>query len=191
MNNLLQFLFTTLVDFVILILLLRVFSAYWVSVNNQIHRSVILMTDSILKPLRGSINNKTFIYLIVALCLLIKFFALWVMTQFSCIVAPNLLQLIGLSVGSLIHFVLNILFFAIIAHVIFSWILSNQHNSFSDFIRQLVIPILYPIQKRLPYPAGMDFSPFIAIVVIQSIKLIIPLYEFTNNVVCINLNQIL
>ncbi len=191
MNNLLQFLFTTLVDFVILILLLRVFSAYWVSVNNQIHRSVILMTDSILKPLRGSINNKTFIYLIVALCLLIKFFALWVMTQFSCIIAPNLLQLIGLSVGSLIHFVLNILFFAIIAHVIFSWILSNQHNSFSDFIRQLVVPILYPIQKRLPYPAGMDFSPFIAIVVIQSIKLIIPLYEFTNNVVCINLNQIL
>ena len=191
MNNLLQFLFTTLIDFVILILLLRVFSAYWVSVNNQIHRSVILMTDSILKPLRGSINNKTFIYLIVALCLLIKFFALWVMTQFSCIVAPNLLQLIGLSVGSLIHFVLNILFFAIIAHVIFSWILSNQHNSFSDFIRQLVVPILYPIQKRLPYPAGMDFSPFIAIVVIQSIKLIIPLYELTNNVVCINLNQIL
>ena len=191
MNNLLQFLFTTLIDFVMLILLLRVFSAYWVSVNNQIHRSVILMTDSILKPLRGSINNKTFIYLIVALCLLIKFFALWVMTQFSCIVAPNLLQLIGLSVGSLIHFVLNILFFAIIAHVIFSWILSNQHNSFSDFIRQLVVPILYPIQKRLPYPAGMDFSPFIAIVVIQSIKLIIPLYEFTNNVVCINLNQIL
>ena len=191
MNNLLQFLFTTLIDFVILILLLRVFSAYWVSVNNQIHRSVILMTDSILKPLRGSINNKTFIYLIVALCLLIKFFALWVMTQFSCILAPNLFQLIGLSVGSLIHFVLNILFFAIIAHVIFSWILSNQHNSFSDFIRQLVVPILYPIQKRLPYPAGMDFSPFIAIVVIQSIKLIIPLYEFTNNVVCINLNQIL
>ena len=191
MNNLLQFLFTTLIDFVILILLLRVFSAYWVSVNNQIHRSVILMTDSIVKPLRGSTNNKTFIYLIVALCLLIKFFALWVMTQFSCIVAPNLLQLIGLSVGSLIHFVLNILFFAIIAHVIFSWILSNQHNSFSDFIRQLVVPILYPIQKRLPYPAGMDFSPFIAIVVIQSIKLIIPLYEFTNNVVCINLNQIL
>ena len=191
MNNLLQFLFTTLIDFVILILLLRVFSAYWVSVNNQIHRSVILITDSILKPLRGSINNKTFIYLIVVLCLLIKFFALSVMTQFSCIVAPNLLQLIGLSVGSLIHFVLNILFFAIIAHVIFSWILSNQHNSFSDFIRQLVVPILYPIQKRLPYPAGMDFSPFIAIVVIQSIKLIIPLYEFTNNVVCINLNQIL
>ena len=191
MNNLLQFLFTTLIDFVILILLLRVFSAYWISVNNQIHRSIILMTDSILKPFRGSINNKTFIYLIVALCLLIKFFALWVMTQFSCIVAPNLLQLIGLSVGSLIHFVLNILFFAIIAHVIFSWILSNQHNSFSDFIRQLVVPILYPIQKRLPYPAGMDFSPFIAIVVIQSIKLIIPLYEFTNNVVCINLNQIL
>ena len=191
MNNLLQFLFTTLIDFVILILLLRVFSAYWVSVNNQIHRSIILMTDSIVKPLRGSIDNKTFIYLIVALCLLIKFFALWVMTQFSCIVAPNLLQLIGLSVGSLIHFVLNILFFAIIAHVIFSWILSNQHNSFSDFIRQLVVPILYPIQKRLPYPAGMDFSPFIAIVVIQSIKLIIPLYEFTNNVVCINLNQIL
>lgn len=191
MNNLLQFLFTTLIDFAILILLLRIFSAYWVSVNNQIHRSIILMTDFIFEPLRAHINSKTFIYLIVVLCLLIKFFALWMMSQFSCILAPNFFQLIGLSISSLIYFVLNIFFFAIIVHVVFSWVLNNQHNSFSDFIRQLVVPLLYPIQKRLPYPAGMDFSPFIAIVVIQSIKLIIPLYAFTNNVVCINLSQIL
>jgi uncharacterized protein YggT (Ycf19 family) len=43
----------------------------------------------------------------------------------------------------------------------------------------------------LPYPAGMDFSPFIAIVVIQSINLIMPFGEFTDNIVCMNLGQIL
>ena len=191
MSNLLLFLFTTLVDFVILLLLLRVFSSFWVSTNNQIHQSIILMTNSILNPLRSNLNNKTFIYVILCVCLLIKFFTLWLMTKFACLIGPNFFQLVGLSIFSLLRFVLNILFFTIIIHAVFSWILNNQHNSFSDFIRQLVVPILHPIQKRLPYPAGMDFSPFIAIVVIQSINLIIPFSEFTDNVVCMNLAQIL
>ncbi len=191
MSNLLLFLFTTLVDFVILLLLLRVFSSFWVSTNNQIHRSIILMTNSILNPLRSNLNNKTFIYVVLCVCLLIKFFTLWLMTKFACLIGPNFFQLVGLSIFSLLRFVLNILFFTIIIHAVFSWILNNQHNAFSDFIRQLVVPILHPIQKRLPYPAGMDFSPFIAIVVIQSINLIIPFSEFTDNIVCMNLAQIL
>ena len=191
MSNLLLFLFTTLVDFVILLLLLRVFSSFWVSTNNQIHQSIILMTNSILNPLRSNLNNKTFIYVVLCVCLLIKFFTLWLMTKFACLIGPNFFQLVGLSIFSLLRFVLNILFFTIIIHAVFSWILNNQHNSFSDFIRQLVVPILHPIQKRLPYPAGMDFSPFIAIVVIQSINLIIPFNEFTDNIVCMNLAQIL
>ena len=191
MSNLLLFLFTTLVDFVILLLLLRVFSSFWVSTNNQIHRSIILMTNSILNPLRSNLNNKTFIYVVLCVCLLIKFFTLWLMTKFACLIGPNFFQLVGLSIFSLLRFVLNILFFTIIIHAVFNWILNNQHNSFSDFIRQLVVPILHPIQKRLPYPAGMDFSPFIAIVVIQSINLIIPFSEFTDNIVCMNLAQIL
>ena len=174
MSNLLLFLFTTLVDFVILLLLLRVFSSFWVSTNNQIHQSIILMTNSILNPLRSNLNNKTFIYVVLCVCLLIKFFTLWLMTKFACLIGPNFFQLVGLSIFSLLRFVLNILFFTIIIHAVFSWILNNQHNSFSDFVRQLVVPILHPIQKRLPYPAGMDFSPFRAIVVIQSINLIIP-----------------
>ena len=191
MSNLLLFLFTTLVDFVILLLLLRVFSSFWVSTNNQIHQSIILMTNSILNPLRSNLNNKTFIYVVLCVCLLIKFFTLWLMTKFACLIGPNFFQLVGLSIFSLLRLVLNILFFTIIIHAVFSWILNNQHNSFSDFIRQLVVPILHPIQKRLPYPAGMDFSPFIAIVVIQSINLIIPFSEFTDNIVCMNLAQIL
>ena len=191
MSNLLLFLFTTLVDFVILLLLLRVFSSFWVSTNNQIHQSIILMTNSILYPLRSNLNNKTFIYVVLCVCLLIKFFTLWLMTKFACVIGPNFFQLVGLSIFSLLRFVLNILFFTIIIHAVFSWILNNQHNSFSDFVRQLVVPILHPIQKRLPYPAGMDFSPFIAIVVIQSINLIIPFSEFTDNIVCMNLAQIL
>ena len=191
MSNLLLFLFTTLVDFVILLLLLRVLSSFWVSTNNQIHQSIILMTNSILNPLRSNLNNKTFIYVVLCVCLLIKFFTLWLMTKFACLIGPNFFQLVGLSIFSLLRFVLNILFFTIIIHAVFSWILNNQHNSFSDFIRQLVVPILHPIQKRLPYPAGMDFSPFIAIVVIQSINLIIPFSEFTDNIVCMNLAQIL
>ena len=113
MSNLLLFLFTTLVDFVILLLLLRVFSSFWVSTNNQIHQSIILMTNSILNPLRSNLNNKTFIYVVLCVCLLIKFFTLWLMTKFACLIGPNFFQLVGLSIFSLLRFVLNILFFTI------------------------------------------------------------------------------
>ena len=49
----------------------------------------------------------------------------------------------------------------------------NQHSSASDFIRQLVIPVLNPIRRHLPVPAGLDFSPLIAIILIQSFSLLI------------------
>jgi uncharacterized protein YggT (Ycf19 family) len=37
----------------------------------------------------------------------------------------------------------------------------------------LVVPVLNPIRRHLPIPSGLDFSPFIAIVLIQSVSLLI------------------
>ena len=190
MSELALFLFTTLIDLVVLLLVIRVFSSDWVSEYNQINKAIHLMTDRLL-PLGSIRSSQKTMSIAILLALMIQFFSLLILFNLNCIKSPNILELMGLAVLSIIDLVLSIFFFAIIMHAIFSWLLPNQHNSVSDFIRQLVVPILNPIRRRLPVSAGLDFSPFIAIVVIQSISLILP-RNITNNfllegIVCTNL----
>ena len=159
MTDLALFLFTTLIDFVLLLLVIRVFSSRWVSEYNQINKTIGLMTDRLISPLGKSFDPQTLAILSILLALMIEFF--------------SGLNLFSLSLLSILDLVLTIFFFSIILHAIFSWLIPNQHSAFSDFIRQLVVPVLNPIRRRLPVPAGLDFSPFIAIVLIQSVSILI------------------
>jgi uncharacterized protein YggT (Ycf19 family) len=43
----------------------------------------------------------------------------------------------------------------------------------------------------LPYLAGLDFSPLIAVVIIQSIIMIIPINTVFSGILCSNFRQIL
>ena len=102
-----------------------------------------------------------------------EFFSGLILFGMNCIKGPGVFDLFSLSLLSILDLVLTIFFFSIILHAIFSWLIPNQHSTLSDFIRQLVVPVLNPIRRRLPVPAGLDFSPFIAIVLIQSVSILI------------------
>ena len=190
--HLFMFLFKTLIDLLIIGLVLRIFCSLWVNNTNPIHQSLVLMTNPLIRPLTSYIKNRNqLILLLLSLALMIKFFSLWFAFYLYCLVGPSLFELFALAIMTLMNFILKLFFFIVLAHAILSWITPNNYNPMSDFIRQLIVPILHPIQKRLPYPAGLDFSPFIAIVIIQSITMIIPIDSALKNVVCTNLYQIL
>ena len=173
MTDLALFLFTTLIDFVLLLLVIRVFSSRWVSEYNQINKTIGLMTDRLISPLGKSFDPQTLAILSILLALMIEFFSGLILFGLNCIKGPGVFDLFSLSLLSILDLVLTIFFFSIILHAIFSWLIPNQHSALSDFIRQLVVPVLNPIRRRLPVPAGLDFSPFIAIVLIQSVSILI------------------
>ena len=173
MTDLALFLFTTLIDFVLLLLVIRVFSSRWVSEYNQINKTIGLMTDRLISPLGKSFDPQTLAILSILLALMIQFFSGLILFLIYCINGPVVFYLLSLYLLSILDLVLTIFFFSIILHAIFSWLIPNQHSAFSDFIRQLVVPVLNPIRRRLPVPAGLDFSPFIAIVLIQSVSILI------------------
>jgi len=173
MTDLALFLFTTLIDFVLLLLVIRVFSSRWVSEYNQINKTIGLMTDRLISPLGKSFDPQTLAILSILLALMIEFFSGLILFGMNCIKGPGVFDLLSMSLLSILDLVLTIFFFSIILHAIFSWLIPNQHSAFSDFIRQLVVPVLNPIRRRLPVPAGLDFSPFIAIVLIQSVSILI------------------
>jgi YggT family protein len=56
---------------------------------------------------------------------------------------------------------------AIFARVILSWVPTRLPWGLNDFVLAVTEPILGPIRRLLPAAAGMDFSPLIALIVIQ------------------------
>lgn len=70
-----------------------------------------------------------------------------------------------------IHLAFRVLFFVILIRCILSWVpdLQRKYRSFSDGIDTLTDPILKPFQRLIPPRAtnGIDFSPIIAIFVLQ------------------------
>lgn len=68
----------------------------------------------------------------------------------------------------------NVLFIgltlAIFGRVILSWVPTRLPWGLNDFIFSVTEPILAPIRRALPMAAGMDFSPLIALVLLQLVE---------------------
>ena len=69
---------------------------------------------------------------------------------------------------------INVLFLgltlAIFGRVILSWVPTRLPWGLNDFIFSVTEPILAPIRRALPMAAGMDFSPLIALVLLQLVE---------------------
>ena len=194
MTDLALFLFTTLIDVVLLLLVIRIFSSRWVSEYNQINKAIRMMTDPLLSPLGHSSDPLRLAIVSIMLAIMIEFLSGLILFGMNCIKDPGVLNLFLFSGLKILDLVLTIFFFSIIVHAIFTWLMPNQHSSPSDFIRQLVVPVLNPIRRHLPVPAGLDFSPFVAIVLIQSFSLLIneniTAKLLLNGIVCTNFQHL-
>ncbi len=70
----------------------------------------------------------------------------------------------------LVHGVSLILTVLIIARALMSWVNPSSSNPAVRWVHRLTDPILGPIQSLLPAPGGFDFSPLIAIVLVQVVE---------------------
>lgn len=194
MTDLALFLFTTLIDVVLLLLVIRIFSSRWVSEYNQINKAIRMMTDPLLSPLGHSSDPLRLAIVSIILAIMIEFLSGLILFGMNCIKGPGVLNLFLFSGLKILDLILTIFFFSIIVHAIITWLMPNQHSSPSDFIRQLVVPVLNPIRRHLPVPAGLDFSPFVAIVLIQSFSLLIneniTAKLLLNGIVCTNFQHL-
>jgi YggT family protein len=55
----------------------------------------------------------------------------------------------------------------ILARVLMSWVQVDPYSPLAQTIYQLTEPVLQPIRDLLPPAAGLDFSPIIAIILLQ------------------------
>lgn len=69
-----------------------------------------------------------------------------------------------------IQAVATVLTVLIIARALMSWVNPSPRNPIVRFIYRATEPLLGPIQSILPAPGGIDFSPLVALVLIQLVE---------------------
>ena len=72
-----------------------------------------------------------------------------------------------------INVVAQALVLAIFVRVIMSWVPVRLPLGLNDLVWNVTEPVLAPIRRYLPIAGGMDFSPFIALLLIQIITSIL------------------
>jgi YggT family protein len=72
-----------------------------------------------------------------------------------------------------INVVAQALVLAIFVRVIMSWVPMRLPLGLNDLVWNVTEPVLAPIRRYVPIAGGMDFSPFIALLLIQIIVSII------------------
>jgi len=59
----------------------------------------------------------------------------------------------------------------IVIRVLLSWF--NIENSFKDLLFEITEPILWPVKKILPKGSLLDFSPIVAVLLLQGLQYLI------------------
>ncbi len=171
---LIQVLFGTYILFVMLRFLLQ-----WLRADfyHPISQFILKVTSPVLNPLRKLIPGWG--GLDIASIVLIFMLQLIELTLVVAVldVRIGLLDLIMGAMAALIQLTINVFLFAIVIQAVISWVNPHSYNPVTDILYSLTNPILKPIRERLPPVSGLDFSPFVAIIGLQLLKmLIIPLF---------------
>ena len=85
------------------------------------------------------------------------------------------------SIFQIMLMVLNLVYFVIIVHIIFSWLINFQVLNLRqplvaqiwDGLNRLLEPLYGPLRRRLPYTGGLDLAPLIVLLGIYALRIII------------------
>ena len=73
----------------------------------------------------------------------------------------------GASVILLVRLLLVLLYLALVARVVLSWIAPRGRGTFERVVYQTTEPILGPIRRALPSTGMLDLSPLIALLLLS------------------------
>ena len=174
-SSALTFLLTTVFNLLTLLFLLRFFlQLFKAPFNNPLTYMVVSLTDFAVKPARriipswGKIDLSTVILALVTQFLL-QFSLLWLRDLPLSLVGNAVwISLAGTALLGVFRTALDVFFYAILLQVILSWV--NPQSPISSVLNSLTKPILAPIQRIIPVANGMDFSPIVALILIQMIN---------------------
>ncbi len=82
---------------------------------------------------------------------------------------------------SLVLSLLNIYTIIILIRIVASWLGADPYNPIMQILSRLTDPLFSAIRRRLPaamWNSGLDFSPLIALLMIQIVSLLLGSFQF-------------
>ena len=181
LTNALIFLLSTLTAFCTYILLCRfILQMLNVDFFNPVSQAIVRMTDPPLNPLRRLLpfsKKYDFAAFLIAFSFQVLHVVIVTLLYKSNI---NLGGTILIGLANTLHKMLNLFTFSILGYVLISWLSHGGYNPFLDLIKSISLPLLSRTRRLLPSLGGLDFSPMLAIILLQLIIMlvIIPLRDF-------------
>jgi YggT family protein len=171
------FLVQTLFTIYIVIFLIRILSPnLHGEYHNTIAQFIVKMTSPLILPLRRLIYRHRpvdfgAIIIVFIIGLLYTYVYVWLQTFYWLDLSYALLM----TVGTLLHLLVSVLFWSILADALFSWITTNERSLHEPrvIVAHLIQPVMSPLRRFMPLIHGLDFSPFVAIIVLKSIDIVL------------------
>jgi YggT family protein len=185
MTSALFFILRTLFDLYLLTFALRLLMQ-WARVDgwNPIAQFIQRVTNPLVIPLRrllpaiGRIDTGT----VVALFGL-QAVATGLLLRFGCAGDPGVLQILAVAGLSLVDLFLRIAFWTILIYVVLSWV-GQGGNPGARIVATLARPLLQPFRRFIPPIAGVDLSPLFAAIVLQAIRMVLPVGQVLRGLGC-------
>ncbi len=73
-------------------------------------------------------------------------------------------------IASFINILGTVLTLAIFIRALMSWFMPNDGSGLGRLLQEITDPVLRPIRQILPPVSGIDFSPIVAMILIQVVK---------------------
>lgn len=170
-----RFLIEVVVGFYLLVVVLRfLFQVLRADFYNPLSQFVVTLTNPPLRTLRRFIPgffgiDMASVVLALAVALL-KLLLVASITGFPLRFGSAII----LAVADILETVVYILIFATFARAILSWFQQGAYNPLTRLLDSITEPLLGPIRKVLPPIGGLDFSPFVLIILLTlALKLIV------------------
>jgi len=174
LTNPLVFIFQTLFDLYILVVLLRFFlQLVRADFYNPISQFVVKITSPLLLPLRRVIPavrglDTASLVLAWGLKTLELVLVLWFTAGSFSLLLPLLM-----AIPELVELTINIFFWAILIQAILSWVNPGVYNPASALLYSLTLPLLRPAQRIIPPIGGIDLSPMAVMLGLIVLKMLI------------------
>ena len=162
-------------DIYILALILRyLLTIVRVDSLNPLSTLIMKATNPLLKPLRRTIPGYFGIdWASIISLFLVQAIEIILVTLIITGGIPAFSGLTMLTIAYLLRTILYIYLFIIIIQVIISWINPNVYNPITTIMHQISEPILKPIRQFIPSSGGLDFSPLVALIIINLLMILI------------------
>ncbi|NSW85955.1 MAG: YggT family protein [Syntrophobacteraceae bacterium] len=70
-----------------------------------------------------------------------------------------------LALAKILHIVLNLYMWIIIARAVISWVNADPYNPIVRFLYNVTEPVLYAVRRHIPLNfGGLDFTPMIVLI---------------------------